>query len=104
MLSCNPKYFYVNFRRSNKGAAASQDWVTIHAQHITRWIQQAMATSHEPTGPYDPSAYPEYLSWYRPRTRATLLSGSLPPGHVPYPEDRTRRLHILVISLINYFL
>ena len=104
MLTWNTKYFYVNFRRSNKGAAASQDWVTIHAQHITRWIQQAMATAHEPTGPYNPSAYPEYFSWYRPRTRATLLSGPLPPGHIPYPEDRTRRVHILVISLINYFL
>src|SRR6266540_2298341 len=104
MLSCNTKYFYVHFRRSNKGAAASQDWVTIHAQHITRWIKQALATAHEPTGPYNPSAYPEYFSWYHPRTRATLLSGPLPPGHVPYFEDRTCRLHILVIPLINYFL
>ena len=63
-----------------------------------------MATTHEPTGPYNQSAYAEYFSWYRPHTRATLLSGPLPPGHLLYPEDRTRRLHILVISLINYFL
>ena len=104
MLSCNPKYFYVHFRWSNKVAAASQNWVTIHTQHITRWKKQAMATAHEPTGPYNPSAYPEYFSWYRPRTRATLLSGPLPPGQITYPEDRTRRVHILVISFINYIL
>src|SRR5881394_368816 len=103
MLTWNTNYFYVHFRRSNKGAAALQDWVTIHAQHITRWIEQAMAMAHEPTGLYNPSAYPEYFSWYHLRTRATLLGGPLPPGHIPYPEDRTRRLHILVISLINYF-
>ena len=63
-----------------------------------------MAMTHEPTGPYNPSAYPEYFSWYRPRTRATLLSGPLPLGQRPYLEDRTRRVHILVISLINYIL
>ena len=102
MLSCNPKYFYVHFRRSNKGAAASQNWLTIHAQHITRWKEQAMATAHEPTGPYNQSDYVEYFSWYYPRTRATLLSGPLPPGERPYPEDRTRCVHMLVISFINY--
>src|SRR6266508_3407527 len=75
----------------------------VEGQHITRWKEQAMAMAHEPTGLYNPSAYPEYFSWYRLCTRATLLSGPLPPGHIPYPKDRTRRLHILVISLINYF-
>jgi len=94
----------MHFRRSNKGAAASQNWVTIHAQHITRWKEQAMATTHELTGPYNPIAYPEYFSWYRARTRATLLSGPLPQEQRPYTEDRTRRVHVLVISLTNYIL
>ena len=63
-----------------------------------------MAMAHEPTGLYNQSAYVEYFSWYRPRTRATLLSGSLTPGQRPYPEDRTSHVHILVISFINYIL
>ena len=104
MLSCNSKSFYVHFRQSNKGAAASQDWVAIHVQHITRWEEQAMAKAVEPTGPYNPNGYTEYLSWYHLHTRATLLSGPLPPGQRPYPKDRTRRVHILVISFINYIL
>ena len=43
MLSCNSKSFFVHFRWSNKSTAASQDWVAIHMQHITRWQEQAMA-------------------------------------------------------------
>src|SRR5437016_9559824 len=79
MLSCNTKYFYVHFRRSNKGAAASQDWVTIHAQHITdgrskqwqRHMSLLVRTIQVPT---------QTISHGTVRVLEPLFLGPLPPG------------------------
>jgi hypothetical protein len=53
-----------------------------------------------PAGLYNPVEYMEYYSWYRTRTRPTLLSGPMPADPRSYPEDRTRQIHVLVSSLL----
>jgi hypothetical protein len=88
-------------RRSAKGTGASLDWADIHATHIMTWNESCMENIIFPAGLYDPAEYIEYYSWYRTRTRPTLLSGPMPANTRSYPEDRTRQIHVLV-SLLLY--
>jgi hypothetical protein len=53
-----------------------------------------------PAGLYNPAEYMEYYSWYRTRTRPTLLSRPMPADPRSYPEDRIRQIHVLVSSLL----
>ena len=77
-------------RRSAKGGGASLDWTVIHATHIMAWNESCTEDIVFPTSPYDPNEYMEYYSWYRTRTRPTLLSGPMLRDTRSYPEDHTR--------------
>lgn len=77
-----------------------QNWTTKHADYVQSWTQRAGVDVIVPAGQYDVTTYLDYLSWYRPRTRATLLSGPVQPGPRPFPEDRARHLHVLVIDAL----
>jgi hypothetical protein len=87
-------------RHSAKGIRASLDWSDVHATHIMTWNKYCTENVVFPAGLYDPAEYMEYYSWYRTRTRPTLLSGPMPADTRSYPEDRTRQIHVLVSSLL----
>jgi hypothetical protein len=87
-------------RCSAKGTVASLNWADIHATHIMTWNESCMENIIFPAGLYDPAEYMEYYSWYRTRTRPTLLSGPMLADPRSYFEDRTRQIHVLVSSLL----
>jgi hypothetical protein len=87
-------------RQSAKDTGASLDWADVHATHIMTWNESCTKNVIFPAGLYDPTEYMEYYSWYRTRTRPTLLSGLMPTDTRSYPENRTRQIHILVSSLL----
>jgi hypothetical protein len=87
-------------RRSAKGIGSSLDWIDVHATHIMTWNKSCTENVIFPAGLYDPAEYMEYYSWYHTRTRPTLLSGPMPADTRSYPEDRTRQIHVLVLSLL----
>jgi hypothetical protein len=77
-------------RWSAKGTKASLDWANVHATHIMTWNESCTKNIVFPAGLYAPAEYMEYYSWYRTRTRLTLLSGPMLVDTRSYPEDHTR--------------
>ncbi|XP_062211895.1 uncharacterized protein LOC133912928 [Phragmites australis] len=80
---------------SSKGGGGTQDWASKNAEYIQRWTESAAVDVIITAGQYDEATYWDYLAWYRPRTRATLLSGPVQPDPRPFPEDRARLLHVV---------
>jgi hypothetical protein len=81
---------------AQRGGGGTQDWASKNAEYIRRWTESAAVDVIITAGQYDEATYWDYLAWYRPRTRATLLSGPVQPGPRPFPEDRARLLHVVV--------
>lgn len=93
------------FRRHSRRGGTRTQWPGKMEPWVAQW-----ANAHEDCvpedGPYDPSAYDEYLRWYAPQTRTRLVHVvDPPPARVPaltdaYPLHLARNVHLVVRKIV----